>query len=332
MTQPSDTVRPGVRSTFAPRDVAVLASLAAMWGLSFLFIKVAVDVVAPLWIVAARCAVGAIILAVLLRARGAKLPAGRRIWIDLTILAALGNAVPWALMAWATQYLPSGLVAVVNALAPTSTLVIAIAAGLEAASLRRAVGLVIALGGTALAVSSNLGAPGTTLAVLLVVLATVCYGFGSVYAKQRVSGAYPPLAIATGQVLMAAVLSIPVAAVTSPFPVIADITPAIWGSLLALGVFGTGLAFRAFYTLIASVGATNTVMVTYLIPVVALVAGAVVLGESITFVVVAGTALTIGGIWLAQRERSAAPPAVVATQPADPTVAPAVEAAPDHRS
>lgn len=308
MTQTTTTdARGDVRSAFARRDVAVLASLAAMWGLSFLFIKVAVDVVPPLWIVAARCVGGALVLVALLRLRGGRLPTGRRTWVDLTILAALGNAVPWGLMAWATQYLPSGLVAVINALAPSSTLVIAILAGLEAASLRRAVGLVIALSGTALAVSSSLGAPGTMLAVLVVGLATVCYGAGSVYAKQRVSGTHPPLAIATGQVLMAAVMSVPAAAVAAPFPVVADLTPPVWGSLLALGVFGTGLAFRAFYTLIASVGATNTVMVTYLIPVVALLAGAVVLSEPVTFVVVAGTALTIFGIWLAQRERTATP-------------------------
>lgn len=307
MTQTTTSRRGDVRSTFAPKDVAVLASLAVMWGLSFLFIKVAVDVVSPLWIVAARCAVGGLILVLILRVRDAKLPRGRRIWIDLTILAALGNAVPWGLMAWATQYLPSGLVAVINALAPSSTLIIAILVGIEAPSLRRAVGLVIALSGTALAVSSSLGAPGTLLAVITVGLATVCYGAGSVYAKQRVSGRYPPLAIATGQVLMAAAMSIPVAAVAAPFPVLDDMTPAIWGSLAALGVFGTGLAFRAFYTLIASVGATNTVMVTYLIPVVALIAGALLLDEPVTFVVVAGTALTIFGIWLAQRQRAASP-------------------------
>ncbi len=303
----TDTARVDVRSTFAPRDVAVLLALAAMWGLSFLFIKVAVDVVAPLWIVAARCTVGAAILLVILRVRGTALPRGARTWVDLTILATLGNALPWGLMAWSTQYLPSGLVAVVNALAPTSTLVIAIVVGLERPSVRRAVGLVIALSGTALAVSSDLGTPGTTMAVLMVVLATIAYGAGTVYAKQRVSGHHAPLAIATGQVTMAAVLSVGAAAATSPFPVVAEVTPTILGSLIALGVFGTGLAFLAFYTLIASVGATNTILVTYLIPVVALLAGAVLLGEALTVVVVAGTALTIGGIWLAQRERITSP-------------------------
>jgi drug/metabolite transporter (DMT)-like permease len=296
-----------VRSQFAPRDVAVLLALASMWGLSFLFIKVAVDVVAPLWIVAVRCVIGAAVLLVLLRVRGTRLPRGGRMWLDLTVLAALGNAIPWGLMAWSTQYLPSGLVAVVNALAPTSTLLVAIVVGLERSSVRRIVGLLVALGGTGLAVSSDLGAPGTVLAVLAVVLATVAYGSGTVYAKQRVSGTNPPLAIATGQVMMAAVLSVPVAAVTTPVPDVAALTAPMVGSLLALGVFGTGTAFLAFYVLIERVGATSTVLVTYLIPVVALLAGAVVLGEALTLVVVSGTALTIVGIWTAQRERTPTP-------------------------
>jgi drug/metabolite transporter (DMT)-like permease len=297
------TTTTDVRSTFAPRDVALLASLALMWGLSFLFIKVAVDVVAPLWIVAARCVVGALVLLVALRIRGTRLPRGRRSWRDLTVLAALGNALPWGLMAWATQFMPSGLVAVVNALAPTSTLVIAIVVGLERASLRRALGLVLALCGTAIAVSSNLGVPGTILAVAAVAAATVCYGAGTVYAKQHVSGTHPPLAIATGQVTVAALLSLPAAALFAPAPDVSQVTLPVVGSLVALGVLGTGTAFLAFYTLIARVGATNSILVTYLIPVVALVAGALVLGEPLTVVVVVGTALTIGGVWLAQRER-----------------------------
>jgi drug/metabolite transporter (DMT)-like permease len=296
-----------VRSTFAPSDVALLVALACMWGLSFLFIKVAVDVVAPLWIVAARCAIGAAVLLVVLRIRGTALPRGWRTWRDLTILAALGNAVPWGLMAWATQFLPSGLVSVVNALAPTSTLLIAILVGLEAPSVRRFTGLVLALCGTLIAVSGTLGAPGTVAAVIAVASATVCYGAGTVYAKQKVSGTHPPLAIATGQVTMAAVMSIPAAALTAPFPVVADVTLPMAASLVALGVLGTGTAFLAFYTLIARVGATNSILVTYLIPIVALLAGAIVLGEPLTFVVIAGTALTIGGVWLAQRARSVSP-------------------------
>jgi drug/metabolite transporter (DMT)-like permease len=293
-----------VRSTFTARDVALLVALGLMWGCSFLFIKVAVDTVAPLWIVAVRCVIGAAMLLAILRVRGTRLPRGLAIWRDLTLLAALGNAIPWGLMAWATQFLPSGLVAVVNALAPTSTLLIAMLVRVERASVRRFLGLLVALSGTALAVSGDLGTPGTVMAAAAIVLATIAYGGGTVYAKQRVSGHHSPLAIATGQVLAAAVLSIPVAAMFAPFPDVTAVPLTAIAALVALGVFGTGLAFLAFYALIEGVGATSAVMVTYLIPIVALLAGALVLGEALTVVVLVGTALTIGGVWLAQRERA----------------------------
>jgi drug/metabolite transporter (DMT)-like permease len=293
-----------VRSTFSPRDVALLVALGLMWGCSFLFIKVAVDTVAPLWIVAVRCIIGSALLLAILRVRGTRLPRGVAIWRDLTLLAALGNAIPWGLMAWATQFLPSGLVAVVNALAPTSTLLIAMLVRVERASLRRFLGLLVALTGTAMAVSGDLGTPGTVMAAAAIVLATIAYGGGTVYAKQRVSGHHSPLAIATGQVLAAAVLSIPAAAMFAPFPDVAAVPPTAIAALLALGVFGTGLAFLTFYALIEGVGATSAVMVTYLIPIVALLAGALVLNEALTAVVLVGTALTIGGVWLAQRERT----------------------------
>lgn len=296
-----------VRSTFTPRDVGLLAALGGMWGCSFLFIKVAVDVVSPLWIVALRCVIGAALLLVILRARGTSLPRGWRIWCDLALLAALGNAIPWGLMAWSTQFLPSGLVAVVNALAPTSTMLIAIAFGLERPALRRFVGLLLALAGTSLAVSGDLDAPGTGLATLAIVLATVSYGGGSVYAKQQVAGRYPPLAIATGQVLVAAVLTVPVAAASGPLPGPASWSVPVVASVLALGVLGTGLAFLTFYALIEGVGATSAVMVTYLIPIVALLAGALVLGETLTIAVVAGTVLTLVGVYAAQRERHPTP-------------------------
>ncbi len=295
------------RSSFTPRDVTLLLVLASMWGCSFLFIKVAVASVPPLWVVSFRSLIGAALLLVILRVRRTRLPRGFAIWRDLALLAALGNAVPWGLMAWATQHLPSGIVAVMNALTPTMTMLIAMSFGLERAATRRFVGLAIALGGTALAVSSDLGAPGTLLAVGAVALGTVAYGAGAVYAKERVSGRQPPLAIATGQVSIGALLTLPLAAVISPLPARADVPLEAVASIVALGTIGTGLAFLTFYALIQGVGATNATMVTYLIPVVALGVGAAVLGEALTVVVLVGTALTVGGVWLAQRERVRTP-------------------------
>lgn len=294
-----------VRSTFAPRDVGLLVALALMWGLSFMWIKVALQAFAPLWIVAIRCVIGAAVLLVLLRMRRLRLPRGWRVWVDLVVLAALGNAIPWVLMSLASVHLPSGLVAVINALAPSATLVVAIAVGLERPSVRRTVGLLVALSGTALAVSSSLGVPGTTLAALGVVAATVSYGIGAVYGKRRLSGQHAPLSIAAGQILAAAISMTVLSSFVSPLPGIDEITPSILGALVGLGLFGTGLAFLCYYTLMERVGATATILVTYFLPIVALVAGVIVLGEPLQLVIIAGTALTIVGVWMAQQQRAA---------------------------
>jgi drug/metabolite transporter (DMT)-like permease len=138
--------------------------------------------------------------------------------------------------------------------------------------------------------------------VLAVVGATGLYAIGAVYAKRYVSGRQPALAIATGQVLLAGAISIPTAWVVGPTPAWTDLSLAAVGSLVALGGLGTGVAFYLFYALIERVGATNATMVTYLIPVVGLLAGWAILGETFGWHVLAGTAVIVTGIWLAQRE------------------------------
>lgn len=292
---------------FAPLDVAVLAGLASMWGFSFLFIKVAVAAMSPLWVVGVRTSVGALVLLVILRLRRRMLPRDPATWGRLLVLATLGNAIPWGLLAWAEQFIPSGLAAVINALTPSSTLLVAAAIGLERLTGRRIAGLALALGGTLLAVWTELGTPGRGAAAVAVVLATVCYGGAAVFAKRKVSGTHPPLVIATGQVLLAALISLPLAVVVGPMPLGAAVTPAVIASVLALGGLGTGAAFFLFYTLIARVGATNAAMVTYLVPVVGVAAGALLLAEPVGVNLVVGAALIVGGIWLAQREHTPTP-------------------------
>jgi drug/metabolite transporter (DMT)-like permease len=295
------------RSTFAPFDAVLLGTLAGMWGFSFLFIKVAVGVFSPVWVVSLRTVVGALALLVILRFRGRSLPRDRAVWGHLFVLALFSNALPWGAVAWAVQFLPSGLSSVLNALVPVSTLAVAVAIGQETLSSRRIVGLVLATVGTAIAVSGELGAPGKLVAVLVVVLATIFYAAGAVYAKHHVSGRLAPLTVATGQVIAAAIVTLPVAALTSGLPALDAVDPGEYAALGALGLFGTGLAFLVFYSLIERVGATSATMVTYLIPVVGLLAGWAVLGEHIGPEVLAGTAVLIVGIWLAQRHRRTDP-------------------------
>lgn len=292
------------RSTFAPVDVALFLALSSMWGLSFLFIKVAVGQLSPMWVVAGRTAVGATVLLVILRARGRWLPPVGRVWVHLLVLATLGNAIPWALVAYAQRSLPSGLTAVVNSLVPVSTLLVAAAVGLERMRLHRVVGLFLALVGTGVVVSGEFGTPGRLVAVLLVAGATLMYGASAVYAKRFVSGRQRPLAVATGQVLLAALLSAPVAYVLGPTPAWGELRPTVLGAVGALGAFGTGLAFLLFYLLIERVGATNATMTTYVIPVVGVLAGWLFLGERFGLNVLVGAVGILVGVWLAQRQRT----------------------------
>jgi drug/metabolite transporter (DMT)-like permease len=229
------------------------------------------------------------------------------VWRHLLVLGTVNNALPWAGVAWAQQSLPSGLTALLMALVPTSTLLVSTAIGLERMTRRRIAGLVVALGGVALIVLGDLDQPGRLLAVAVVVVATVLYATGAVYAKRFVSGTLPALSLATGQVLTAATVTVPVALAVDGLPDADALTAPVLGAVTALGVLGTGLAFLLFYVLIERVGATNATLTTYLIPVVAVVAGAVVLGERLGAAALGGGLLIGFGIWLSQRSAPPAP-------------------------
>ena len=297
---------------FGPRETGLLLLLASMWGFSFLFIEVALEAVAPVWIVVARTSIGAVALLVVLAARGASLPSDLRTWGHVAVLGVLNNAVPWTAVAYAQQYLESGQTALLLALVPTSTLLISVAVRIERLNTLRVAGLLVALSGVGLMVADDLGNPGRVIAMLVVMAATVLYAIGSVYAKRTVSGRIPPLTLASGQVLSAAVLWLPVGFLVAPFPGPEALQWQIIGSLIALGSLGTGFAFLVFYILIERVGATNTTMVTYLIPVVAVIAGIVLLGERLGLLVLAGGALVGCGIFLTQRGSPRAPAEAIA--------------------
>jgi drug/metabolite transporter (DMT)-like permease len=300
---------------FGPLDAVLLLALSSMWGLSFLFVELALRELGPVWIVAGRTAVGGTVLVVLLHLRGRRLPTRPRMWGHLLVLGTINNAVPWTALAWAQQFLPSGLTALLMAIVPTSTLLVSALVGLERITPKRLLGLLLALGGVGAIVADDLEQPGRVVAVLVVVAATVLYAGGAVYAKTFVSGNLPPLVLATGQVLSAALVTIPVALLFDPVrPVLAELTPTTLMAVGLLGALGTGFAFLLFYMLIERVGATNATMTTYLIPLVAIVAGAVVLDERLGLAAAIGGGLIVTGIWLAQRSRRTIPP-VIAEEP-----------------
>ncbi len=287
---------------YGPRELVALLVLSGSWGLSFLFIEVALRGLTPLWIVAGRTAVGGAVLLVALRVTGHHLPRSWATWRHLLVIGSITNALPWSAVAWAQQSLPSGLTALLMALVPLSTLLVSAAIGAESLTRTRIGGLVLALVGVGLIVAGDLDEAGRLVAILAVVGATVMYALGTVYARRHLSGRWPPLVLATGQVLTATAVAVPVAVLANGPPGASGAVPQVVAAVLALGIFGTGLAFLLFYLLIERVGATNATLTTYLIPLVAVSAGALVLGERLHPGAIAGGA-TIGvGIWLTQRE------------------------------
>ena len=292
-------------SVFTAAAVWRFALLGAIWGCSFLFIKIVVEQVAPVWVVAGRVAIGLAFLCAVLAVRRRALPRGARVWLHLFVLATIGNVIPWSLVAAAEQSIPSGLASVINSLTPAMTMALAAGVGLERLGLVRVVGLGLALLGTTIVVSGELGTPGRVAAALACVAATLLYAATGVYAKRFISGTAGALELAAGQLVVATIVAVPVALVFEATPPWSALTAGQWASWLALGAFGTGLAFVLFYDLIDRVGATNAAMVTYVVPPIGLVAGWLVLNETVGWHVVFGAVAIVGGIWLGQRERRA---------------------------
>ncbi len=299
---------PASRSSFTPGDAGLLVLLALMWGNSFLFIKLAVASVPPVWIVAGRLTLGGLLLVTIAGIRRQALPRSRR---DLTLLAVVGvagAALPWTGQAWAQQFLDSGIVAVLNATTPAATLTIAVLVGQERLHARRVLGLLVAVAGSLVIIGGEVGGGSSVVALSIAAIAPFGYGVGAVLTRARVSGRIAPLPAAAVQLSLAALVATVVALVVAARPPApTSLAPIAAGSVLALGIVGTGLAFLIFFTLIQRVGATNASMVTYLVPVVGLVSGAVVRGERFGPNVLVGAAILVLGVWLAQRRPAEVP-------------------------
>jgi drug/metabolite transporter (DMT)-like permease len=295
--------------------------LAFIWGWSFLFIKVAVQGLTPSTVAWARITLGGVVLYAFVRHQGLRVPTDRLMLRHYTVMAVVGSAVPFTLLAWGEQRIDSALTAVLNASTPLFTAVFAFMAGQE--RLRRVQILGLAVGVVGVAVAAGLGGgdlEGSSIAgSLAAVGAGACYGATMTYARRHLVDV-PPMLAATGQLLVGAAVLAPIAlgtSVASGF----SLSPTRVLAITLLGAVGTGFAFLIHYGNIATMGATKASLVTYLIPVVAVVVGVVVLDEPFTWRLPIGGALTVAGIAAvtSMRAARAAPvpaAAVVAPVPA----------------
>jgi len=283
-------------------NLARLGALALAWGASFLFIELALEGLSPLQIVLGRLSAGAAVLWSILALRRHELPRGLQLWGHLLVLGIVGNIIPFSLFGFAQERVTSGLAGVLNGSTPLFTLLVAVAAlPEERFSATRGLGLGLGFAGVVLVVGPWDANPLTSSipGQLACLGASACYAVAFVYTRRFVSGSgYPPSALAAGQLGAAAV------ALWLAAPLIArgevDLTVTVVASTVALGAIGTGVAYLLYYRLIAEAGATSTSMVTYLIPVVAVVLGVIVLREPIGWNLFAGAAVVILGVAVAE--------------------------------
>ena len=277
------------------RHLLFLLVLSALWGASFMFIKVGVRELSPSTLIFLRLGIGALVLAPIALARLGRERLGRELRtaaVPLTIMGLVNSAIPIVAIAWAEERLDSGLTAVIQASAPLFTALLALRfAPSERVTGSRLVGLLVGFGGVALLVGVQ--PSGNTLAALAVVFSAFCYACAALYSKKL--AAVSPLTTAFGALTAATLVLVPFALVQLPahFP-----SWEVVGAVLALGVGGTGVAYVLYYALLSGAGASYAILVTYLVPAIALLYGAGFLGEPVTAAAVAGLALVLGGVAL----------------------------------
>jgi len=275
---------PVIRTQMNGRDWAILGTLAVIWGGAFFFIGVAVKHVPPLTYVWLRLTIAAAAMWGYLYFNGEKLGLPKQVWGSILLLALLNNALPFTLFGWGQTHIASGLASILNATTPIWGVVVAhFLTHDERMTPRKIAGVLLGFGGVALMIGpsllSSLGTSG--LAQLACVTASLSYALAAVWARRFRKLGVSPLSVTTGQLTAGALIMLPMSLLvdqpwTHPFPPISA-----WGAITALALFCTAFGYVLYFRLIETSGATNALLVTLLVPPVAIVLGALFLSETL---------------------------------------------------
>ena len=272
-----------------------LTALGAIWGGSFLFMRVAAADFGPIPLVEARLALGALVLLPFLwRARAQFTPV---VWLRVAGIAAINSVLPFVLFAWGAERAPAGIGAITNAMTVMFTTLVAFVLYGERIGTRRLIGLVAGFVGVAILASGKTAGASVGPAALAGTTASLLYGFGINFVRRYLSG-FPSAALAAANLASGALLLAPFAAYSWPRHPLAVSS---WVSALLLGVLCTGVAFVFYYRLIVRIGAPRTSTVTYLIPLFGVIWAWMLLGEPLTETMALAGALILAGVGLSQQ-------------------------------
>ena len=276
-----------------------LLGLGAIWGGSFLFMRVAAGEFGALPLVEARLALGALVLLPFLWRARARFSV--RLWLRIAGIAAVNSVIPFALFAWGAERAPAGIGAITNALTVMFTTLVAYAFYGEQIGPRRLLGLLAGFVGVVVLASGRTAGTSVWPAALAGTLASLCYGVGINLVRRYLTD-LPSGAVAAANLVAGSVLLAPLALASWPA---APISLRSWISAVLLGTLCTGAAFVFYYRLIARIGAARTSTVTYLIPLFAVIWAWLLLGEPLTSSMALAGILILSGVGLSQRRARA---------------------------
>jgi drug/metabolite transporter (DMT)-like permease len=302
----SASTAPATAQALAPAAVnrwvtpVELTTLGAIWGASFLFMRVAAKDFGAVALVEVRLALGALVLLPLLWRARAQFTTSH--WLKLAGIAAINSAIPFALFAWAAQRAPAGVGAIANSTAVMFTALVAFVLYGERINTRRAIGLVAGFVGVVVLASGKTAGESVWSAALAGTFAALLYGIAANLIRRHLAG-LPAGAVAAATLVCASVLFAPLAIANWP-----DKSPSapVWASAILLGVLCTGVAYLIYYRLIYRIGAPRAATVTYLTPLFGVVWAWIVLGEPLTVTMAIAGALILGGVALNQQRAAAA--------------------------
>ncbi|HVM21856.1 MAG TPA: DMT family transporter [Sphingomicrobium sp.] len=290
---------PVIRAQMNRSDWLTLVSLALIWGGAFFFIDVAVTHVPPLTYVWLRLSIAALGMWLFLAARREPLGLPREVWGAILLLALLNNAVPFALFGWGQTHIASGLASILNATTPIWGVIVAhLLTRDELLNPRKIAGVLLGFAGVATMIGpSLLSTVGTNaLAQLACVAASLCYALAAVWARRFRKLGVSPFSVTTGQLTAGALVMLPVSLLvdqpwTRPSPPLGA-----WGAIAALALVCSAFGYVLYFRLIDRAGATNALLVTLLVPPVAILLGAILLSERLAAQDFAGLALIAAGL------------------------------------
>jgi drug/metabolite transporter (DMT)-like permease len=261
----------------------LLVLLSVLWGGSFFFYKVLVETLPPFTIVLGRVGLAAVALNLFLLAKGDRMPTSPLLWRRFLVMGLFNNVIPFTLIVFGETRITSGLASILNATTPLFTVIVAhVLTKSERLSVAKAAGVLLGFAGVAALIGPDALAGlrrGDALGEGACLLAALIYAFAGVYGR-RFKGV-APLKVATGQITASTLILAPVAVLVDRPWTLAPPDLQVWAAFAGIAIFSTALAYLLYFRILATAGATNLLLVTFLLPISALLLGALALGEAI---------------------------------------------------